>query len=424
MNTTIGTETVATHPPPASVFAPAPPSVGPFNVYYGWYNVAIALAAITLAVGSTSYSFGLYIKPAAAELGLSRATTNLGLVLFHVGSALFSPLLGIMYDRLPIKTMVRVCAVLFLLGMTGVCFSTSPLLIGLFIVGPLAVGTAGSSSLFGVVLVSRWFTHRRSRAILIVTLGTSLGGMLIYPLMAFLMDKLGWRLSLVVTGGLVSGIIIMMSFLINPEPDPITVEQLAKGMPPKEPSLSARAILLMRDFWLIAVPVNLLLAVDGTMLVTFTPYMLDRGMSLAMTASVMSALTASAICGKLAIAWIVDRTDLRIWLMATAVCVIILCGILLTQPSYTGILLVSLLTGVAIGGTYPLGAALLAQRFGAASVGTAIGLQSPLLAISTTATLYFAGAVHDHTASYSFAYVVFGFICFLAMCLFLLIRRR
>jgi hypothetical protein len=47
-------------------FDPAAQSLGLFGVYYGWYNVAIALVVCTLSVGSTFYSFGLYVKPAAA----------------------------------------------------------------------------------------------------------------------------------------------------------------------------------------------------------------------------------------------------------------------------------------------------------------------------------------------------------------------
>jgi MFS family permease len=397
-------------------FAPAAPSVGPLNIYYGWYNVVIALAVITLAVGSTSYSFGLYVKPAAAELGLTRAATNLGLVLFMMGGALSNPFLGILYDRFPIKTLLRIFAVLFFVGMAGVSIARSPLLIVFFMIGPLAVGASGST-IFGVVLASRWFTHLRSRAILIVTLGTSLGGLLVYPLMAYLMERLGWRASLAVMAALATGTTLVMSFFIRARPDPITAEQLVRLLPARELSVSAKDILGMSDFWFIAVPVSLLLAVDGTTLVTLTPYMLDRGMTLAMTATVMSSMTVSAICAKFFIAWIADRVDLRILLAGTAVAVMILCTILLMQPSYMGLLIVGLLTGGAMGGTYPLGAALLAKRFGAPSVGTATGLQMPLMSILSMAALYFTGTVHDRTGSYSIALVTLGIVCLVSMCM-------
>jgi cyanate permease len=151
--------------------------------------------------------------------------------------------------------------------------------------------------------------------------------------------------------------------------------------------------------------------------------MLDRGMSLAAAASIMSATTASAIAGKLLIAWIADRSDLRILLGVTALFGIILCGTLLTDPPYAAILAVSLLTGLAIGGTYPLASALMAQRFGAASVGTAIGLKMPLVSVAATTLLYFVGHTHDRTGSYNFAFAVFAGIVLVAVCFMPLIRR-
>jgi MFS family permease len=152
--------------------------------------------------------------------------------------------------------------------------------------------------------------------------------------------------------------------------------------------------------------------------------MLDYKMSMTAAASIMSATTASAIAGKLLLAWMADRYDLRILLAITAAFGMILCGTLLIVPPYGVILAVSLLTGLAIGGTLPLSNAIIAQRFGAASVGTAIGLMAPIFALSVTTSLYFVGATHDRTGNYGFAFAVFIVVCFVAMCLLPLVRRH
>ena len=101
----------------------------------------------------------------------------------------------------------------------------------------------------------------------------------------------------------------------------------------------------------------------------------------------------------------------------TAVAVTAQCWMLLMTPSYTAILIAMMFSGGAIGGTYPLGMAMFARRFGAPSVGTVSGLMLPLQSISAMTALYFIGAVHDRTNSYLFAFLTFGILAFLALCM-------
>lgn len=409
----------------AAPFRPSAPSIGPLNIYFGWYNAVFSLISIMLVVGTTSYCFGLFVKPASEELGLSRATMNLGLIMFYVGSAVYNPIIGRLLDRVPIKIIYRSGVALFGLGMCGVGLTSSPVIMALLIAGPIALGTIGSGSIFGIVLISRWFSDKRGRAIAIVALGTSFGGMVVFPVVAALMQHAGWRATLVISGLAIGVGLMIMSFFIRVRPDEATAAQLAERAPIKHSaiSLTPRQILAEPNFWFIAVPVALMLAVDQSMLATVTPYMLDRGMTLGAAAGIMSATTASAIAGKLLIAWIADRSDLRVLLGITAVFGIILCSVLMMDPGYGGILAVSLLTGLAIGGTYPLGSAILVQLFGAPSVGTALGLKLPLVSIFAMIALYFVGATHDRTGSYHFAFGVFAVTCLVAMCLLPLIRR-
>ena len=408
-------------------FSPSSEDLGPFGIYFGWCNVAAALVCIMVSVGATSYSFGLFIKPASAELGLSRANTNLGLIFFHLGTALASPLVGKVLQRFALGQVLLVAAALFMAGMIGISVSSSPLLIGACIFGPVAFGTVGVGAIPGLVLVSRWFSDRRGRAISIMALGTSFGGLAVFPLIALFMALLGWRNALVAVAGLVGTVVLIMSLLMRTNPHAQTAIQLAERSPTAESdqvSMTQRQILSHRDFWMISIPVALMLGVDGSMLATVTPYMLDRGMSLAATASVMSATTASAIAGKLVIAWIADRSDLRLLLAVTGIFGVVMCLTLVGNPSYLTILGVSLLTGLAVGGTYPLGSAIMAQRFGAASVGSTVGLKMPIVSVVAMSSLYFVGTINDLTGSYSIAFLVFAGVFAMAICILPFVQLR
>lgn len=387
---------------------------GPGGIYYGWYNVGLSVICLTLALGSTAYSFGLFVKPVAADLGLSRATVNLGLILFHLGSLIFNPVLGILYDRLPLKLLMRISAASFAAGMVGVGLAQQAWLIGLLILVPISLGTVGCSALPGMVLAARWFKDKRARAISLVAMGTSLGGMLIFPVIAFLLNSYGWRQSLIIAGLGVGLTVLLVSLFIRAHPaaaEPGTEAQTAEVRAPVFPP---RVILKTRAFWTIAPSVALMMGIDQTLLATITPYILDQGMGLAAAASIMSSITAAAIGGKFLLAWIGDRTDLRLMLAGTALCAFLLCATLLTQPGYWTILIVCLFTGTAIGVTYPIANALMARQFGASSIGTALGMKSPLISIAASIALYFIGAVHDRTGDYGLAFMVFCGVLVLA----------
>jgi MFS family permease len=382
------------------------------------------MICLMLAVGSTSYSFGLFVKPVAAELGLDRATVNVGLILFHIGSLIFNPILGALYDRYPLRPLMRGSAILFTVGMVGAGLSHHAWLIGLFIAGPIAIGTVGCGALPGMVMAGRWFTDKRARAISIVAMGTSFGGMFVFPVIAFLLNAFGWRTGLVLAGLGIGLLVLVFSLFVRPFPAgqrkvaaPQPVDSNSGALPPLQ-------IARTRAFWAIAVSVALMMGIDQTLLATITPYMLDRGMSLTATASIMTGLTATAIGGKVFIAWIGDRSDLRLLLAGTALCAFALCAVLLSEPSYWTIFVASMLTGAAIGVTYPLASALMARQFGGPSIGTAIGLQAPIVSIAASVALYFIGAVHDRTGSYHLAFAVFCGVLILAIAIIPFIPKQ
>ena len=64
----------------------------PRPVYYGWWVLAAAAIAEMLAIGSTSYSGGLFVLPLQQELSLSRAAANSAIPISFAGGALVSPL--------------------------------------------------------------------------------------------------------------------------------------------------------------------------------------------------------------------------------------------------------------------------------------------------------------------------------------------
>lgn len=402
--------------PTTSVETPA------FGFTAGAMNLAATFIVILLVVGVTNYSFGLFVKPVAAEFHLSRATMNLGLIALQLGSAILSPAVGWLADTMSPRRLFQLSGVLVgggvaLLGVTS-SLPVMVLTMGLPIAFGVSVGT-----LTGAVLASRSFPARRGRALMIAGLGTSGGGLIAFPILAALLAQFGWREALVIAGIGIVGIASLLSLIVTTPPIAPAPAATPTAALADDRAWRLAELLRNRDFWFISLSVAMLLSADGASLATLTPYALDRGFSLAQASLIMSATTASAIVGKLTIAWIIDRIDLRLIFAVTGAFSVILCGAMLIDLSFLGLLVVASITGTAIGGTFPLSNAMVARRFGVRSLGSARGLMQPLLSALLAVGLYAMGALHDRRGDYHAAFLVLAITAALAAALIYGVRR-
>ncbi|WP_162854682.1 MFS transporter [Sphingobium estronivorans] len=390
----------------------ATPSMrSPLN--YGWVVVAILFVAQMLVIGITSYGFALLVKPIAAEYGLPRADVNIGLMLLLVGMAVSSPFIGRMLDRVPSRFVIALGALIFGAGALTVALTTSLWAMGAATLLLLSTGTAMLGPLTASTLTSRWFEKGRGKALGVVSVATSAGGFLVLPLMAALVEQFGWRTALITLGLLVSLLLGGLGLLFMREPDDAAA---AHGRPRSQtaPRWTARMLCRTRDFWLIAISIGLLFGIDQALLASLVAYGTDRGFSLPAAAMLVSAISGSAILGKLAIGALADRIDLRWLLIALALLTEIFLGVLLIQPSYEVLMMASLVVGAAVGGSSPLWAAFVAIRFGVASYGSVMGLMALIQIPLTLGALRYIGHVYDSTHSYGSAFHMFAVAALIA----------
>lgn len=401
---------------------PMPGEVTSLGLYPGWTNVIISVVVSMLVVGATSYSFGLFVKPVSENLGIGRASIALGLILFHLGSALFSPFIGRIVDRNPARLVTFVSGALAGGGFIVVGLSSSLTVMAFCILLPIALGTGGASTAV-MVLVSRWFTRLRGRALSISALGTSFGGLVTFPIIAVLISHFGWRSALIISGIGIWSILWLLALLLREAPVQSGIPAAAKALPAQARDWTVMALIRERDFWFIALSLALTLGVDQALLGTITPWAQDRAYSMTAVTLLTTATVASAIFGKLVIAWLADRVDLRLLIGFTGLCGAVLCTTLLLNPTYGILIGVLSLTGLAIGGTYPLSNAIVAQRFGVVSLGLARGLMMPISSIFASLCLFAAGKVYDLDKDYSRAFAGFIAAALVSIVLIALVRR-
>jgi MFS family permease len=354
------------------------------------------------AVGMIASTYSLIAIPLAQEFQPSRTVLMLAMTVLSGACAVLSPLLGTMMDRLSIKLMMVTGGALlasgYLLLSVTTSFSQVLIIFGVFIapanvlIGPVAI----------TVLLSRWFTRTRGRAVGIAIAGISAGGF-VYPfIIQGLLDAHQWReafrlLSLVLLIWTVPAALMVVG---RPSDVGLLIEEdsaILKSAGDQQPKVQVSARQIMTDpaFWLLAVTVAIVTA----------------GMK-----GMVTNLAACSFIAKLNFAALSDRLGPRV-LMFVALTGFAIGMLCLAQASmgYYVIALGVAITGLFGGLMVPIESYIAPRVFGQQAVGRAMGLLTGTILVAMLATPPLFGFIFDVFGSYSGIFWVFAGIALAAL---------
>jgi MFS family permease len=389
--------------------------------FRGWRVLGLTVLTQALQAGLLIYGFGVIILPFAAEFAVSRETLMLASTFLSLATNLLSPVVGTLIDRRSIRPLM-LCGVValacgfLLLSQVQAMWQVLAIFALVLPVGNLLLGQLSSTT-----LMTRWFARLRGRAMGISAVGTSIGGLVIPPLLATVIASQGWRTAflLVAAAALVLLIVPIALIVIDrpadvgqrpdgasadaPGGEPGAVESAAAT--PNAPALTLREIVTTPRFWLITIVLGLTVGSYLALIANLVPHATDIGIEAPRAAFLVSIAAVCAIPGKLAFGALADRIGTRVsfWIViaftAAAVCA------LLAFASYEGLVLACVMLGLAAGGLLPLWGLLIAQAFGQASFGRAAGAVNPAMMPITLLAAPFAGRVFDQTGTYRIAFI-------------------
>jgi len=382
-------------------------------MFHGWRIVGIAALSQGLAVGTTFFTYGVFVKPLAAEFDAPRLVVVLGLTLLMLMQGIVSPFLGRALDRYSIRGIMVLGLILCAGGLFGLSVATSLWQIGLLFGSLIAVGSHMFGPLATSTLIAHWFVRDRGQALGVTALGASAGG-LIFPFAATrLMEEMGWRgavstfaVVLLVFAGPLWALVVNRPEQLGERPDGLPSSDT--GAAPEEPAPSGEVqsemetdLLRSSNFWVITSAIGLAFCSASALIAHLVPYVSDRGYDPRAAALVMSAYAGAGAVGRLLAGWLADRVDQRIasWgvfgVMAGS-----WLGLVLA-PSYAGLVAASIGLGLGVGGVMPLWGALTGACFGRAVFGRAMGLMTPLMLPFNLAGAPIAAYAFDRTGSYT-----------------------
>ena len=160
--------------------------------FYGWVIVAVGFLTLFGSGVAQSHTFGIFLGPVSAELGLTQTQWGVAFGLATLVAAFGLPFMGRLVDRHGPRRMLYWIA--GSLGLSCLAFGMSSGLISLVLVfGALRFLGQGSLMLTSSNLVSRWFDRRRGFALSMSGLGFSASMGIHPPLLEWMTDVLGWR---------------------------------------------------------------------------------------------------------------------------------------------------------------------------------------------------------------------------------------
>ncbi len=161
------------------------------GVYHGWWIVAGLFFVLTISSGFGFYNLSVYMNVLANARGFAIADVSIAVSLFFVVGGVTGMWVAVLIQRFDVRWVMIGGAALggLALGLIG---SVTELWQLYLVYGLFGIGNSGVSIVVATTLVTRWFPGpNRSVALSIASTGLSMGGVLLTPLSAWLLNRWG-----------------------------------------------------------------------------------------------------------------------------------------------------------------------------------------------------------------------------------------
>ena len=403
-------------------------SQSPGRVFYGWWIVAIGCVQDAVKGGLFNTGFTLYFLPVLTELNLSRAATSLPFSLSRLEAALGAPFVGYLIDRFDVRVMLVAGTLLAGIGLILLSLTHSYLLFVLVFIGPLSFGFQAGFNQATLAVVAQWFRRKRGLAMAIVQTGQAIGGVLIFPLVALAVLKLGWRTAAVLSGLSVLLLLPLVLFIrrspesmgLLPDGDrAVRASALGASAPLDEArEFTTREALRTPAFWLLAAFHGLRNVPYAGVTVHLVPLLVWKGLDEPTAAFYVGVTALATVVVRPLTGWLGDRRSKQVVgavgvLLGAAGLVVLAYG----DGAWWALLLFAVLFSFG-DGVNSVTWALVGDYFGRSHFATIRGWISMFQSFASMPAAVYTGWVYDQTQSYTQALIAFV-ICYGAAALVL-----
>jgi len=354
---------------------------------------ATSFLALFAIVGLALYGLPFFYDFMVRDFGWSRAQVTSGNA---ISKLLVGPLFGFvagwMVDHFGPRRLM-VAGIL----MAGIA------LVGLGMIGTLAgfylfyvfnaLGNVCGGPLPNQVLLSRWFTAARGRAMGFAYLGIGLGGALVPMLAVWLIERVGWQGALQVLGASIIVVAMPLALVVKESPSP---------QPPAPSSASIAPVLRTPAFYLLLLgSMCSIAAVGGTNQHLKLFLSLDHGYSQGAAAKIVSLVLLSSLAGRLGMGWLADRFPKKYVMLLIYLLVAAAIPLLLLTDVRGAIYPFAVVFGLGLGGEYMVIPLMAGELFGVRVLGRTMGVVLAADGVAEALAPWLVGRMHDVSGTYA-----------------------
>jgi MFS family permease len=342
--------------------------------YHGWLVVAAAFLVALYGFGLGFYGPGIYLVALNTLHGWPTSELSSAITAYYVlGATLLFFWVGPLFEHHGPRKIVVVGTVAMACGVVLLAFITRPWQVyAAFAV--MSVGWATMSGAAINIIVAPWFDSRRGVALSWAMNGASAGGIIIAPLLTFLIARFGFAFAIAsVSAPMLATLIPVAIVVLRPrranEYDP--VERAAD--PDTAPRSSPASVVKASDFRLttllrssVFISISVPFALGLTAQVGFLTHQigfLSPTIGTVAAGWVVSLTTLAAVLGRIATGYIADRFDRRAVACVNFIVQMLGMAILATATAPAMLYLGCGLFGLGVGNTTSLPGLLVQQEF-------------------------------------------------------------
>ncbi len=360
--------------------------------YYGWNVIALVVVIQMFTNGLAINCMTLFLAAWSQEFGRPVSEFALAQTIFALVAAPLGVLTGWVSDRYPARAVFGIGLVLVTIFHFGIGFAPSALAITLLFAFVASIGISFSGSVPSAAVVTRWFLKRRGLAMGLTAFGLALAGVLFPPLVAHLIETVGWRETWIYFGMAIGiGLLPVTLWLLRNRPPPGEDRGYLEGARPAEQvvRVSIGEILRRPNFWRIWVAFFCFHGVSLTVAVNLSPLVLSMGFSLTQSAVMISVMSIAGLAGKAISGVLADRFGNRLPFILIGLFSAVSVALLPFVHGFTALVVIFIMQGLTQG-FWPVAASSIATEFEAESFGQAYGLAVISCSISMVLPVSFA----------------------------------
>lgn len=389
------------------------------GIFYGWWIVVACTLIMATFFTLLLSCISLFVVPITEDLGISRSAFGTFSTILSILGMIFSPIAGKICAQKNTRLIMSGSLLIGVIGYTCMSFVNNVALLYVLAV-VIGFGSSFSTTVPIAIVLTRWFNKNRGKAMSITFAGSSVGAMILSPIISRIIANLGWRMSFRILGLGMLFILVPLVFLIirskpedkglramgAEEAEAAAAAAAAAGGAPvaqKSEGLPLRTLQKKPVFWIYVVGIFVMLLTMGAMyhMAAHVTGIIDASTA----AKFVSIYSFIAIFGKLIMGDVFDRFGVKAGILLGTVSMGLCFVFLLLSKTFGMLLVVALFYGLgsAHGTIFP--PTLTSRLFGTKYYGEIFGFVNAFASLSMAVNNLIMAAAYDLTGTYTLAWI-------------------